>query len=206
METKKIQHLLFDFGGVLYQINQEKTLTLFKEIINDTNLIQSLNLNDFLLMPIFKNFETGQISSEEFRNGIRNYFSLSIDDEKFDNLWNATLIKPFPETYQMLNTLKKNYQIHLLSNTNEIHYKHFYPQCEYFLTLFENQFYSHQIGLMKPDKEVFLYIIKKLNTQPEHILFIDDLKSNIVSAKALGLQTFHFEYEKNRQELINILL
>ncbi len=206
METKKIQHLLFDFGGVLYQIDQEKTLTLFKDYIDNKQLIQSLNLNDFLANPFFKKFETGMITAAEFRDAVRNYFNISISNKKFDEFWNATLIAPFSDTYKMLNTVKKHYKIHLLSNTNEIHYNYFYPQCRDFLSLFDNEFYSHKIGLMKPDAEVFKYVTKELNTQPENILFIDDLKRNIVSAKSLGLQTYLFDYDKNRKKLLDILL
>ncbi len=200
-----IQHLLFDFGDVLYKIDQTKTLSLFKEYIGNQSFIPSLNLNDFLSVSFFKDFETGKINAEVFRDEVRKYFNIKISDTKFDKFWNATLIAPFVDSYDLLLSLKNKYTISLLSNTNEIHYNRFYPECKDFLSLFDHQFYSHKIGFMKPDTNAFHYVLNKLNTQAENVLFIDDLKRNTVAAKKLGINVFLFNYEKNRKELLNFL-
>ena len=63
MEIKKIQYLLFDFGAVLYQIDQTRTLSLYMEHMDSKSNLASLNLNDFLQMNFFRNYETGKISS-----------------------------------------------------------------------------------------------------------------------------------------------
>jgi putative hydrolase of the HAD superfamily len=157
-------------------------------------------------MNFFRDFETGRINSSEFRDAVRNYFNFHLSDQQFDDIWKATLIKPFSDSYDMLKKLKDKYTLSLLSNTNEIHFNRFYPECKFFLDLFDNTFYSYKIGFMKPDTAAFQYILKQLNAQPGEVLFIDDLERNIVSAKLVGIQTFQFDYETNRNLLLKQLL
>lgn len=206
MIKDKIQHLLFDFGGVLYQIDQTKTLTLFKQYFDNSIKLSSLNLNDFLAMSFFRDYETGKIDSHQFRNEVRQFFNIQISDSEFDEIWNATLIAPFDDIYDILKRLKPHYKINLLSNTNEIHFNHFYPECKECFSLFDNKFYSYKIGYMKPSPQAFLFVLEQLKTEPENVLFIDDLERNIAGAKQIGLQTFHFDYNKNRKILLDFLL
>jgi putative hydrolase of the HAD superfamily len=175
------------------------------EHMDSKSNLASLNLNDFLQMNFFRNYETGKISSHQFRNEVRHFLNINLSDQEFDDIWNATLIAPYEDSYEMLKKLKEKYTLALLSNTNEIHFNRFYPECKKFLDLFDYTFYSHKIGFMKPDAASFHYVLEQFNTIPETVLFIDDLERNIVAAKSLGIQTFLFDYAKNRDFLLKQL-
>jgi putative hydrolase of the HAD superfamily len=45
--------------------------------------------------------------------------------------------------------------------------------------------------MLKPDAEVFEYVIRDLDTAPERIAFFDDLELNVKAAQQVGMQAFH---------------
>lgn len=57
---------------------------------------------------------------------------------------------------------------------------------------------SSDIGLAKPDKRIYGYLIDRLGVKPEEIIFIDNRKENLLPANSLGIKTFHFT---NKDEL-----
>ena len=62
-----------------------------------------------------------------------------------------------------------------------------------FSTLFEHTYYSHEIGLRKPDKEIFEFIVNKESLHVKETLFIDDLKANVNGAIQAGLAGYCLE-------------
>ena len=56
---------------------------------------------------------------------------------------------------------------------------------------FEKVYYSHQIGIRKPFKEVFDYVVRVNKLNPEETLFIDDSVQHVEGAIKAGLNAFH---------------
>ncbi|MFK8059672.1 MAG: HAD-IA family hydrolase, partial [Polaribacter sp.] len=97
-----------------------------------------------------------------------------------------------------LKDLKEEYNLFLLSNTNSIHqfkylseFNHKYAYS--FNSLFRRAYYSHEIGLRKPDRKVFDFVLKESNLMAKETLFVDDSLTNIKSARKSGLKTFHIQ-------------
>ncbi len=96
----------------------------------------------------------------------------------------------------LLKDINANYRIFLLSNTNEIHVSHFqnYLNNKYgenlFESLFENHYYSNQIGFRKPNLEAFNHVIEQNKLTPSETLFIDDSSQHIEGAKKANLHTY----------------
>jgi putative hydrolase of the HAD superfamily len=91
--------------------------------------------------------------------------------------------------------LKPEYRTFILSNTNKIHYdfytklineKHGIPGLE---SLVEKAYFSHEINLKKPYKDIYEYVLSDSNLIPEETIFIDDNQDNIEAAKKLGIET-----------------
>jgi putative hydrolase of the HAD superfamily len=81
------------------------------------------------------------------------------------------------------------------------HVKEWIEHCEdkfQYPNLFDSKLYSFEIEACKPDKKVFLEILKRLNEKPEHCIFVDDSQINIDGAKKLGINTILF---KNSEQL-----
>ena len=101
-------------------------------------------------------------SSREFMEALKkkcNNTSL----EQVENAWNAMLVDLPQSRLDYIKNLKNNYQIFLLSNTNEIHIKAFRKNIGEekwiaFSSLFDKMYLSHQIGVRKPNKEDFKII------------------------------------------------
>ncbi|MDP2906638.1 MAG: HAD-IA family hydrolase [Nanoarchaeota archaeon] len=113
--------------------------------------------------------------------------------------------KPNEGAFQFLNFVKnKNIPAYLLSNSSyelvERPYKLF-GLDNYFV----RAFFSHKLGVAKPDKKFFVAAIKSIGVSPSEILFIDDKKSNINAAQDLGLQTVLFESPKCFDKIMSAL-
>ncbi len=107
--------------------------------------------------------------------------------------------------------LKKKYNLYLLSNTNQTHFDSFAPYLDKLLgagvwdTLFNKVYYSHQIGLRKPDREIFEYVVTDAGLQPQHCLYLDDLEKNLMAPAAMGMHTLLVK-EQPVTELLKELL
>ena len=51
---------------------------------------------------------------------------------------------------------------------------------------------SSKIGMRKPEKNIYLYVLNLLKVNAEDILFIDDLGINLKPARELGFHTYKF--------------
>ncbi|MDA3823897.1 MAG: HAD-IA family hydrolase [Bacteroidales bacterium] len=86
--------------------------------------------------------------------------------------------------------------LYLLSNTSPLHIEHFTKMFKEaagysFEEVFTKLFYSHDIGLHKPDPKAFLHVIEEAKIKPEETLFLDDNIHNVKSAKELGFNVIH---------------
>ena len=187
-----IKNIVFDFGGVLYDIDFKKTFDAFEQLgfTNFENMFSQHNANE-----LFQNLETGKISPEEFYFYIKKIAPKPITNEQIKDAWNALLLGFRQSSMQYLLELKHKYNLYLLSNTNTIHYNYFTNQLQQqtqFTSLdsfFTKAYYSQNIGRRKPDVETFEFILEDANIKAEETLFIDDTHGNLPNAAILGIKT-----------------
>lgn len=189
---KKIEHIVFDLGNVILNIDYQKTIEEFNKlgISNASNLYSQSSQSS-----IFDLLETGNISDQKFILEIKKLCQKTTSKEII-KAWNAILLEIPNERILLLNKLKTNFNIFLLSNTNSIHikeliYKLGVKKYNEFYSIFKKVYYSHEIGLRKPNPEIFKLIIKENNLKIQNILFIDDSIQHIESAKKIGILTHH---------------
>lgn len=196
------KNILFDFGGVLFNIKFQNTINAFKNLGFPyfENQFSQTQINTF-----FAEYEKGKINETDFFNLLQKESSLPITPQQITDAWNRMLISYRLESMEYLKHLKNHYQLYLLSNTNQLHYNAFtrmllaHPQQQSLSSYFTKAWYSHQIGLRKPNKECFEFILSDGGLQATETLFIDDTLANIEAAKALGFQT-HFMLPEHRIE------
>jgi len=193
MPTQNIQNIIFDLGGVIIDLDTEKTFRAFQEIIPPLNRPKKVEE-----VELFLQYEKGLISSREFRDGIRKLANNeSIADKAIDDIWNSMLLQIPKPRLELMNRLALKYRLFVLSNTNEIHVTAFNeivrktsgrPTIDHF---FEKVYYSHELNLRKPEQEIYEYVIADGQLVPERTLFVDDKEENILAARKVSLQTFH---------------
>jgi putative hydrolase of the HAD superfamily len=187
--------IIFDLGGVILNINYQKTIEAFKNLgIQNFDALYTQAQQNHL----FDKLETGKINEVEFYNGINDLVSIELTSQEILTAWNAMLLDLPEHRVSFLPHIAKSTPIYLLSNTNSIHLTALqntigtaYGQKSLLEDLFVETFYSHQIGTRKPHAEAFEIIINKCGLNPEKTLFIDDSEQHIVGAKKVGLQTHH---------------
>lgn len=189
-----IKNIIFDFGAVLIPIDESLTWAAFKELGAKEELKDQ--------QKVFQKYEKGEISTSEFLNKIQPFFFRKIFPPQLGNAWNA-LLKELPkERTNFLKRLKKEYRLFLLSNTNELHINCIKEDAglfdyKQFTSQFEKVYYSYEIGMRKPDVEIFEKVLKDNNLKAEETFYIDDGKKHIKTAKSLGIETWHFKPEED---------
>jgi len=190
---KHLENLIFDYGNVIFEIDFKKTQAAFKALgITDAETFFAHKGHHRL----FDDFETGELSAENFRNGIREAAKHpDLSDSQIDAAWNSLLIGVSGNNHDVLMQAKAKYRTFLLSNNNEIHYQWILDHLQSRFRIssyddyFEKAYFSHLMRLRKPGKAIFEQVIRENNLDPAKTLFIDDSPQHIEGAKAAGLQT-----------------
>ena len=198
IDLKGIRHIIFDLGGVILNIDYKLSAEAFKKLgANDFDELYSQAKQS----ELFDRLETGRISLNDFRNEVRRIFEATWSDTEIDSAWNAMLLDLPPTRIELLQELKKRYKIYLLSNTNQIHYDQYGRMLRERLGLndlsevFDKAYYSHEVGMRKPDAEVFEFVLNANAAEANETLFIDDSIQHIEGAKRIGLETYHLREE-----------
>jgi glucose-1-phosphatase len=189
----KIKNIVFDLGGVLMTLDPNLFVEALRKIDPENfHSIGPAMKND----PVFKEYETGKISSDEFVQRLSAHYPNKPSRETVETAWNAMLIDFSRERFELLHSLRKNYRLFLLSNTNSIHISH----CDKYVknkfgiaslaSLFEKAWYSHLLQLRKPDPEIYKYLLADAGIRAEETLFIDDLPENTIAAEGEGIKTW----------------
>lgn len=193
MTAKTIRNIIFDLGGVILNINPQLTVDAFREL--GWNDFYEEN-NKMLSKDLFFNLEKGSFSPEAFRDNVRRMIGIDRNDSEIDAAWGAMILDIPADRIRYLEELKKSYKLYLLSNTNEIHRIKFHRDFETdfgysFYDLFKRNFYSHEMGMRKPNPQIYLEALREAELIPEETLFIDDMEENIDAAKTTGMQVLH---------------
>ncbi|MBN2664700.1 MAG: HAD family phosphatase [Bacteroidales bacterium] len=188
----KFKNIIFDLGGVLIDLNESKTIDCFGGANISSFYTKKLNP---AYVSLAQSFETGEISADQFRNGVSNLFNLKISKAKFDICWNAMVGNMPTHRIEMLLKVRENFKIYALSNTNIIHYQHFTKFDSWEPKLFNGVYLSHQLKMRKPDKAIFEFVLNENNLKPEETFFVDDIYENIEAANKLGIFGHHVKGE-----------
>lgn len=197
---KNINAIIFDLGGVILNIDYNRPAEVFAKfgVENFHELYGKAKQNG-----LFDDFETGKLSIDAFCNGLRKVSGKWLSNEQIITAWNSLLLDLPDERIKLLYRLKQEFPLYLLSNTNQIHVDFFenYIENKYgcfiFKELFINYYYSHQIGLRKPHKACFEYVLNKNRLNPAHTLFIDDSIQHIEGASYCGIRSYLLKEEED---------
>ncbi|MDX9889918.1 MAG: HAD family phosphatase [Bacteroidales bacterium] len=198
-KTTVIKTLIFDFGGVLIDLNKDRSIKAFADL--GIPAVAEL-LNNWCQKGIFLLFEEGKISSREFLNSIRNMSQHAISDEEIKKAFFSFLVDLPRYKLALLSTFRKHYKLFLLSNINEMIYNY---SCEsYFHTYgsriedyFDKLYLSFEMKVCKPHKKIFEMMLDDAGILPEESLFLEDGEKNIQTAQLLGFNTFLVKPEED---------
>jgi putative hydrolase of the HAD superfamily len=198
MQKESIKNIIFDLGNVIINIDPELSVQAMSELgFNDFEKSYSL-LNQSNLFDLL---EKGKISAEGFCAEINSELKEKVSSDKINKAWGAMLLDFPVKRIKLLQILAKKYRLFLLSNTNIIHFHQYnndlINQFGFGLnSLFEKAYYSFEMGLRKPDPEIFEQVLEESNLNPFETVFIDDLDKNIDVAGRMGINTIWIDIAK----------
>lgn len=188
-----IKNLIIDFGGVIINLTRNRCIEAFESLgVQD---IREQIVNNYQHKDLFMQVEIGSITTAGFRDGIRRLSGQALTDEQIDNAWIAMLDDVPDYKLNLLLDLRKHYNTMLLSNTNEIHWEWSERTCfsykGHHVSDFFNRIYlSYKLHMLKPNADIFEYVLQDAGIKPEETLFIDDATPNCRTAESLGLHTY----------------
>jgi len=190
-----IKNIVFDLGGVIIDLDFAGALNAFSNLSGLPVEEVKNRTKGFML---FTEYEKGQISSDGFRDQIRQILQIQSTDDQIDQAWNALLGGIPKERVELLQFLKPKFNTFALSNTNEIHVREFSSivsqsmgSVDSFMELFHEVYFSHEMKMRKPDAEIYETVLNGQDLLASETLFIDDNRQNIESAANLGIHTHH---------------
>lgn len=177
---------MFDLGGVIVPWVGLEALAAH------TNRSRESVAQQFQTNAIFRAYEVGACTDASFLEELQRVFSLSGDPSELSALWQGWVKAPFPGTEVALSTLKDEFRVACLSNTNALHWA-------YLKTLldidhyFEPALASHLLQAAKPDKNVFTETIERIGLEASEIWFFDDTPENVQAAQAFGITAYEVD-------------
>lgn len=190
---KGIKNIILDFGGVIIDLDINRSISAFNKIsqIPFEQIYTQANQID-----IFNLFDKGKISDYEFFTELRRQIRYTGADENLLAAWNAMLLDVPEHRLDLLVDLKTQYRTFLLSNTCETHITAFernlylHNGVKNFADYFDGLYYSCRVGMRKPEKEIFEMVLQKNKLKPEETVFIDDSEQHVKGAGQCGINAY----------------
>jgi len=195
-----IKAIFFDFWGTLVENGVRSPIKEVKFI---------LRLNDMPFPEYVLKFEESFMTKkfESLRQGFEEVlksFNLNVPEfvtEKLIGMWNknAILAQPYDETLEALESLKKDYKLILISNTDPFSINSVMDKYE-MKKYFDEVSLSFETGKLKSDPDLFASILKKMKLKKSEVIMVgDSLESDIKAAEAAGIKAFLVDRRSTRE-------
>ncbi len=128
---------------------------------------------------------TGASTLPEVHRELVDTHGLALSYSEFEAAWLEPYHEPVPGMADLVGTLSGHYRLVLLSNVDRDYWqvvRAMNPE----LDRFESLLVSCELGMAKPDPEVFRRVCQLTGTKPSQCFFVDDTASNVEEARALG--------------------
>ena len=194
-----MKYFVFDLGGVLsVPMVSKKLYGQIKWKVSYYEFLDKFN-NSAESIKVHK----GEISTKDFFEYLKGYMDDDITLEEFKNIY-VNNNKFFTDTIEIIKKLKNlGYKVFLLSNLKEIDYEKFIKHFD--VSIFDEMFLSFKLDMLKPNDDIYQYVINKLNTKPENIYFFDDNKENVDGAIRNGINAYQVTGETVKKVVEGIL-
>jgi HAD superfamily hydrolase (TIGR01509 family) len=184
VRMNEIDCFLFDLGGVL--VGWEGVVPLVDLTNGRLSLEQARRF--WLESAWVRKFEAGQCSPEDYAEGVVAELDLRIEPATFLAAFYSWDKGPFTGAIELVLALKKCYQVACLSNNNVLHWSN--PVLQSLTAHFDLCIASFQVGLMKPDQEIFDLAIRRIGKPAHRIVYFDDNPECVEAAQEAGLRAY----------------
>lgn len=183
--TRKSEYdvLLFDLGGVLIDFAGFDELTRMLPDTPDRAEIR----DRWIRSESVQLFEQGDIAPQQFALGVIEELQLDLSPQTFLAEFVDWARGLYPGAGPLLRRLQATHRLACLSNSNELHTPLHRRSIE---PLMDTYYFSDELGLVKPHREIFDHVIRDLAVSPRRIAFFDDTPVNVEAAREAGLTAY----------------
>jgi putative hydrolase of the HAD superfamily len=174
--------LLVDFGGVL----TTSVWDSFADFCNDNGLaedsVKRLFREDPDALADLRGLETGRLEEAAFEARFAKRLGLTEATDLIDSMFRGMRpAEPMVEAVRAARTA--GVRTGLVSNSwSTSHYDR-----ELLAELFDVVVISAEVGMHKPQPEIYLLSSERLGIEPARCVFVDDLRENCAGAEAVGM-------------------
>ena len=205
----KIKNIVFDLGGVLIDLSHDQAVRRFEEI----GVVDAAQLLDpYEQKGIFLEVENGTITPDEYCQKLREHTGKDLSYEEIKHAWLGFIVDVPQYKLDHLLKLREHYNVYLLSNTNPI-IQEGWARTDQFSAAgrpigdyFDKMYTSYEVGVTKPDRKIFDYMIADSGLIPYETLFVDDAKSNVEVGRNLGFQAYQPANGEDWREAVDKIL
>ena len=188
MSLKNVKNILFDLGGVIYDIDPMRTQKAIRALLPHENAVEIYSKTQQI--EAISLYETGKMDTPTFIAALRAELNLSATDKEIADAWNALLVGLVDGRIQQLELLRPNYNLALLSNTNDLHYTEIWNDCEPVYAQMQRCFFSFKMGMRKPNTDIYETVLAEMGWNREETIFVEDSPPNLEGARSIGLPVF----------------
>jgi len=190
MMGQSIKNIIFDFGGILLDLDYTLSFDRLKELLSIEGDIPDN------VQRILDEYEMGFFSEGAFLHRLQRLTEEIVAERTLVDAWNAMLLDMQIYKLDFVKDLRVRYNTYLLSNTNHTHLTYvrqkIFPAINIEPSSFERDhfikaYYSHEIKFRKPNHDIYEYVIADSGLNPSETLFIDDNADNVRGAQEVGL-------------------
>lgn len=192
-----IKNVIFDIGNVIFYYDREYLLKHFYTGKDFDLLIDKLFCRwEQLDEDKLSLSEYVRLAQQSLPDNLKKYAPAVLNNWEYFMQHNKEIMCLISELKQ------KGYKLYILSNMtwHFINNQYKFP----ILKEFDGIVYSAPIKMVKPNEDIYQYLLKKFNLNPTECVFIDDIKKNLATAARFGIKTFH--YQSNTNELRDFIL
>lgn len=180
-QPASIRAVLFDMGGVLVQLDS------LVNVLGPSSLDAEDVSAAWILSDAVRDFERGTSSVEEFASAIMTEMRLQGTADQFLDRFARFPQGLYPGAEALVRSVPKSVTTGILSNTSAYHWSA-QRDGSTIRDLCDRSYLSFDLGMVKPDRDIFDHAVADLGLAAEQVLFIDDNPVNVDGARAAGLQ------------------
>jgi len=179
--------LIFDLFGVMLAFDNDRAYARFARHCADP----AMSLPRLNGLMARRDVITGKTTLRELHAALADAHGLALDYAGFVAAWEEPYSWPMPGMAELVRSLAGKVRLLLLSNVDAVYWQAVraaHPE----LACFDQSLLSCDLGMAKPDAEIFLHASACAGAPPSRCLFVDDTLANIEAARALGFHAHHF--------------
>ena len=197
IDLKDTETIIFDLGEVIIDLDSKRVIDQFQKQSDKSaeDIIRLISKSQDLI-----DYEVGKMTDAEFCQVVNELLSIELSQASFEAIWNSFLGIIKLDKLHLMLALKEKFNVLILSNTNAIHQRAFdrrvgeHIPSKTMADMVHTAYYSHELGLRKPDPHIYQKVIDLQNLNPAKTIFFDDRLENITAAQDSGIQAIQVTY------------